>query len=268
MSPRQPAAEPNEELARLVRAWRKRLRADTIPGLGSAYPAVRGRRNVTIELVAMLTGYSGSWISALERGLPENYSDDFLGRVAHALRLSTAEKSLLFCLAAGHEPIEPESSVRNTPTIQRILDAQPWPAYVNDEAWDLIAFNKHLSAWFPWAESAEKNLMRWVFTYPEARIQLHHWETAWAPQMFAQMQFAQARQPDNKRLAAVIEEILDRCPEARRFKDEALTYAHPDGDHRALHLPSDPEKKRIEIVALAPLRGPHSRLMMLIPLDA
>ncbi|MFI7598206.1 helix-turn-helix transcriptional regulator [Actinoplanes sp. NPDC049681] len=267
-TPRRPTSEPNE-LARHVKAWRLRLKPeDAFPGLD--YHRTRRRRQASKELVATLTGCSVGWYSALERGLPQNYSDDFLNRVAYTLRLSPAEKSLLFFLATGHAlaAAADESTMRSTPTIRRILEAQPWPAYVSDEAWDLVAYNGEMRKWFPWVAGHENNIMRWVFTFPEARTQLHRWDTDWAPQMFAQMQFAQARAPDNKRLAAVIDEILELNPDARRFKEQPLTYPHPDGDCRSLHLPLHRKVQPIELVAFAPMRAPGSRVMMLIPIES
>jgi hypothetical protein len=258
-----------DELARLVRTWRLRLRPSDFPGLEAANPLVARRRHVSKETVAHFAACSVGWYSTLERGEPQNYSDDFLNRVAYTLRLDPAEKNMLFLLATGHALAitEHESRMRRTPTIQRIVDAQPWPAYVNDEAWDLVAYNKHMSDWFPWVAAHENNIMRWVFTYPDARTQLHQWETHWAPQMFAQMQFALAQQPENKRLAAVIDEILERQPDTRRFVEHPLTYPHPDGDHRSLHLPYHRKVQPIELVAFAPMRAPGSRVMMLMPLE-
>lgn len=268
MTRRQPAGEPNE-LARLMKQWRMRLKPDEIPGLRSASPHLANRRHATVELVATLSACSVGWYSTLERGEPQNYSDDLLNRVAYTLRLNPDEKSMLFFLATGHALTKTihESRMRRTPEIQRIVDAQPWPAYVNDEAWDLVAYNKHMSDWFPWVEGHENNIMRWVFTFPEARTQLHRWDTDWAPQMFAQMQFAQAQQPDNKRLAAVIDEILQVNEDARRFLAQPLVYPHPDGDRRALHLPLHRKVQDIKLAAFSPMRAPGSRLMMVIPVD-
>jgi hypothetical protein len=84
--------------------------------------------------------------------------------------------------------------------------------------------------------------------------------------MFAQMQFAQARQPENKRLAAVIDEILKVNPDARRFQQQPITYPHPDGDHRYLHLPLHKRLQPIELIAFAPMRAQASRFMMLVPI--
>jgi hypothetical protein len=269
MPSRQHAYEPNE-LARHVRAWRMRLNPEDIPGLSASYPSPRRRAYASKELVALLADSGVNWYSALERGDDENYSDDFLNRVAYALRLSPAEKSILFLLATGHAlvPTVHDSRLRNTPTIQRILDAQPWPAYANDEAWDLIGYNKHMARWFPWVEGHENNIMRWVFTFSEARTQLYRWDTDWAPQMFAQIRFAAAQLPKNKRLASLLDEILERNPNAKEFVDHPITYPHPDGDCRSLHLPLHSRVQPIELVAFEPMRAPGSRFMMLIPIAA
>ena len=264
-----PTPETTEELARLVRSWRERLNPDEIPGLHASAMRSRRRKRVSQEQAAALIGYSVGWLSSLERGDQQNYSVDFLDRVAYTLRLSPAEKTLLYLLATGHEPPVRvrESTMKATETLQRILDAQPWPAYTNDEAWDLVAYNQHMQDWFPWVAGHENNVMRWVFTYPEARQQLYRWDTDWGPQMLAQMRFAHARIPGNERLTEVITEILQINEDARRFWDESTTYIHPDGDNRSLYLPYHRKVQPIELIALEPMRAPGSRIMMLIPID-
>ena len=85
--------------------------------------------------------------------------------------------------------------------------------------------------------------------------------------MFAQMQFAKARSPENEKLAGLIDEILDLNPEARQFQDHPLTYTHPDGDRRAVNLPIHGRVQLIELNAFAPLRSPGGRIIMLVPID-
>ncbi|GGQ83879.1 helix-turn-helix transcriptional regulator [Couchioplanes azureus] len=258
--------EASDELARLVRSWRERLNPDEIPGLQVARS--RRRKRVSQEMAAALIGYSVGWLSSLERGERQNYSTDFLDRVAYTLRLSPEEKALLFLLATGHEPParQRSSSIESTAVVQRLLDAQPWPAYINDEAWDLVAYNHHMLTWFPWVAGHENNVMRWVFTYPEARQQLYRWETDWAPQMLAQMRYAHARAPGNTRLTEVLTEIL-KDKDAERIWSNPTAYVHPDGDHRSLYLPYHRKVQPIELIALEPLRAPGSRIMMLMPLE-
>lgn len=265
MKPHHPSSGPNE-LARLVKAWRHRLKLDDIPGLTTAHPQMRRRRYASQELVASLTGYSMNWYGMLERGERRNYSHDFLASVATVLRLSDTETTVLFALAKGQESIfEHASHIDDTEIFQRVVDVLPWPAYVCDGAWDIIAFNEHLRTWFPSIDEADTNVMRWAFTNPEAKIVLHEWATKWAPPMFAEMQYALALQPDNPRLTAIVEEILVCSPEARRFQEQAVAYRQPDGDRRALRLPQHDHLQAVEVLVLAPLRDKASRLSILVP---
>jgi transcriptional regulator with XRE-family HTH domain len=266
-----PNPNASEELAALIRSCRQRLNPDTIPGLDAHQNSARRprRRTVSQELVASLVGYSTAWYSSLERGEPKTYSADFLDRVVDILQMTSDERRLLFWLATGHEPTSPRlpSTVGTAPTFRRVLDAQPWPAYITDPAWDVLAYNSIAREWFPWVDGNETNVMRWVFTYPEARTQLHQWRTDWAPKMLGQLRAARARFPDNKRLEQVLTEILHSNRDARKIWDQPLTYLHPDGDQRALYLPHHRAATRIDIVGLEPMRAPGTRLMLLIPTD-
>jgi transcriptional regulator with XRE-family HTH domain len=262
------SANHAQELSRLVRSWRERIDPASIPGL------VRdGRRKHSLsqEDMARLIEVSSVWYGRLERGEPAGYSADFMNRAALALRLNDDERMLLYLYAVGHEPAPRgmRSNVVLTEPLERVVQTQPWPAYISDASWDVVTYNKHMLDWFPWVGSGlENNIMRWVFTYPDAREQLYRWDTDWAPLMLAQMRVANARQPDNMRLGQLIREILEVNPDARRlWEHESMVYVHPDGDRRKLHLPYHHEVIDIELIALAPLRAADVRLMMLMPLD-
>ena len=63
-----------------------------------------------------------------------------------------------------------------------------------------------------------------VFTYPEARRRLYNWDT---PLMLAQVPGARAHEPDNVRLANIIQEILSVNEDAHPLlsaQREKLTY--------------------------------------------
>jgi transcriptional regulator with XRE-family HTH domain len=261
-----PGTNPSAELARLLRTWRERLDPKAIPGLAASY-ARRKKSHVSQEDIARLIGVSSVWYGKLERGDRAQYSDDLLDRTAIALRLSANERMLLYLYSVGREPVSRElhSPAVVTPGLEQVVQRQSWPAYISDGAWDIITFNSTVRDWFPWIVY-ERNLMRWAFTYPEARHQLYDWENAWAPVMLAQMRFAIARQPENTRLAKLIEEILAVNDEARRLWEKKPTvYVHPDGDRRGVRLPNQEDVITVEIVALAPLRASEFRVVLLIP---
>ncbi|GAA4958667.1 helix-turn-helix domain-containing protein [Actinoplanes utahensis] len=261
---------PGEELGRLVRCWRERLDPDDLPGHLAPTARSRRRKRVSQEQAAALIGYSVGWISSLERGDRQNYSIDFLDRVAETLRLSSDEKTLLFLLAAGHEPpmAGRHPVMTATADVRRLLDAQPWPAYIVDDAWDLVAVNDHMREWFPWVAGPETNVMRWIFTAPEARRQLHRWETDWGPQMLAQLRFAHARTPGNERLTEVLAEILHGNADARRFWDHPTAHVRPDNARRSLCLPCHRRRiQPVQLVTLEPQRAPGNHLTILLPAE-
>lgn len=263
------------ELSRLVRAWRARLEPSRFPGL---LHGARARKTVSQSDVARIIGVTPTWYGKFERGEDGNYSEDFLDRAAHALRLSDDERTTVYLLAAGrrptlasrtaaHEAAEVPKPAETSPVLARLVHAQPWPSYILDETWNVITYNQHMREWFPWV-TAERNLMRWVFTYPEARDYLCRWETEWAPRMLGQMTAAAALRPGNAELAALIHEILGHSDFIRNlWHNEPHVHLHPDGDRRAVRVPPRRGVTQIEIVALEPLRASGARVMHLVPLD-
>jgi transcriptional regulator with XRE-family HTH domain len=257
-------ASPGGQLSRLVRGWRERLDPDVVPGLSASG---RRKRTVSQEDMGRLIDYSSHWYSRLERGDVGIYSDNFLDLTATALQLTSDERILLYLYAVGHEPSADRhpSPVRLTEPLRSLIEQQPYPTYLADEAWDIVLFNRHMADWFPWIATGT-NVMRWAFTDRRARIQLHDWDTVWAPMMLAEIMAANARNPANARLAQLIHEILDYSEFARNlWFTGPIVHLHPDGDRRRLALPIHDGIVEIEVVAMAPLRAPHLRMTMLLP---
>lgn len=253
------------ELRHLMRSWRLRLDPKSIPGL-----SVRGGRGrpVSQAEMAQLVGVSSLWYGRLERGEREpNYSEDFLDRVAAALRLDYNEHNVLFLLATGREPVPKvyASTPSISPAVQRVLDEMPFPAWCSDPAWDVVALNQATYEWLPHMRY-ERNVMRWVWCYPDAMVQLVDWQSVWSPRMLAQMRVANARWPQNERLKQIIAEALEVNDYAREAWDnEPMVQVHPDGDVRRLRVPFLEDPVEVELVALAPMRDPDLRLIMLVP---
>lgn len=260
--------DPSSELSRLLKAWRLRLDPNSIAGL---VRGPRAQKHLTHADIAQLTGMSAVWYGKLERGGSANYGNDLLDRVAYALRLNPQERRTLYLLAVGHEPatvLEGASSFLPSDALRRLIHAQPWPCYISDQAWQVVDYNEHMLKWFPWmGEGFEDNIMRWVFLDPAAKVQLHRWDTDWAPLMLAQMFHANAQRRDNMALANLIREILERSKEARQMWDrQPQVYVHPDGDQRYIYIPYRKGIQRIELVALEPMRAAGVRVMNLVPI--
>ncbi|WP_203843831.1 helix-turn-helix domain-containing protein, partial [Winogradskya humida] len=98
--------EPGDELARQVRMWRERLISDDAVETGSNRPG-RPQQPVSQEQIAHEIGYTVGWYRRLELGKQQNYSDDFLEKIATSLHLEGNERSLLFLLASGRKPPAP-----------------------------------------------------------------------------------------------------------------------------------------------------------------
>jgi transcriptional regulator with XRE-family HTH domain len=255
------------QLARYVRAWRLRLDPELLPGLRPDWTHSQRRRTVSQEEIARLVSCSTQWFARLERGYIKEHSDAFIHAVAQVLRLDVDEARMLRLLT-GKEPAAPTPGGTRTEDLQSVLMAQPWPAYIRDNAWNVAGYNDEMRALFPWVQDDDANVMRWVFTHPDARRRLHQWGTEWAPPMLAQLRAEQLRHPGDHRLVEIIRDILDASVEAQRLWEETLVKFHPDGDRRSICLPGQPEPHRVQIVALEPLRAPGTRLIILVPATA
>ncbi|GAA3030225.1 hypothetical protein GCM10020000_03590 [Streptomyces olivoverticillatus] len=139
-------------LAALLRAWRARVGRRM--GLGKPLPQVE---------VAAGIGMSERWYRDLERGAMPRLDARTLAALADALRLCPDERATLFLYAAGGEPFPAVSpdSVDLTP-LRRLLRLQPTqPAYLTDNAWNVLAHNEVMAEWFPWVRIPGANLVRW-----------------------------------------------------------------------------------------------------------
>src|SRR5271154_7531031 len=89
-------------LGEFVRAHRERMQ-----------PAAAGRRRTSglrREELAARAGISVTWCTWIEQGRPVQASPEALGRIAHALSLSRAERAYLFELAGRLDPEGPDGS--------------------------------------------------------------------------------------------------------------------------------------------------------------
>lgn len=217
--------------------------------------------------MARLVGVTSRWYGAFERGQDANYSDEFLQRAAHALRMSEAERKLMFYLV-GHEP--PEAGVARDeemgPGLLKIFEQMPWPVYVTDEAWNFLGHNSLFDTWFPW-NSYVPNVMHYIFTYPAAQQQFVDWERDWAAPNLAQIRMAHTRRPESEKLNTLIETLFERSSYARTHWNSPEVYEHPDGDRHTLYVPGRTDPVEIEIVAMSPMRSPQSRVIYLVPVE-
>ncbi len=136
------------------------------------------------EELASLADISVEYLTRLERGRDRHPSGQVLGALADALGLSPDERVHVHRMAkmsSGEvcaQSVPPPRSVR--PTVRALLDRlEPAPALVVDPQCDVLACTegfRRLAAPVGLLDSAEPNVVRFVFADPRARATFPDWE--------------------------------------------------------------------------------------------
>ena len=111
------------------------------------YGANRRVEGLRREEVAILAGISVEYYTKLERGSVGTVSDSVLDGLAHALQLDEAERDHLYRLIRTASTSSSRTARRTPtrkqvrPTLQRILDQMPMPAYLRNGRFDVLAAN-------------------------------------------------------------------------------------------------------------------------------
>jgi transcriptional regulator with XRE-family HTH domain len=127
------------EFGSAVRRWRDRVSPDSV----GIPPGTRRRaRGLRREELARLAGISVDYLTRLEQGRATSPSEQVVESLARALRLSDAERDILYRLAGRSAPGSGMISTRVAPSVQRLLDRFAGiPVVVYDAAWNLIVAN-------------------------------------------------------------------------------------------------------------------------------
>ena len=132
------------EFGQAIRRWRDRLAPETVGvRVGDRRRAAGLRR----EELAGLASISVDYLTRLEQGRATSPSSQVVEALARSLRLSDAERELLFRLAGLAAPGRDLVATRITPSVQRLLDRLAHtPVAVYDAAWNLIVANQPYDA--------------------------------------------------------------------------------------------------------------------------
>jgi transcriptional regulator with XRE-family HTH domain len=123
----------SKELGNFLRMHRERIQE----------VAVGGRRRtpgLRREEVAALCRVSTTWITWLEQGRQVNASPAVLGRLAHSLRLTAAERAYMFNLAGRRDPEEVDTGAADD-SVLRCVHVIDCAAYIMDQRWDVVSAN-------------------------------------------------------------------------------------------------------------------------------
>ncbi|GAA4674958.1 helix-turn-helix domain-containing protein [Frondihabitans cladoniiphilus] len=159
-----------EQLADFLRRRREALRPSDV-GLGDG--ARRRTPGLRREEVAQLAGMSVDYVGRLEQQRASQPSEQMLGAIARALRLTLDERDHPWRLAGHNPPAHRGSGEHVHPTLLRILDRLgDTPAQVVDDLGYGLAQNRLAKALFPDGEAfagLDRSLVHRWFLHPRGR---------------------------------------------------------------------------------------------------
>jgi transcriptional regulator with XRE-family HTH domain len=212
-----PGSQPRRRaaLAAFLRNRRERLSPQA-----AGLPSAGGRRRtpgLRREEVAQLAGVSVAWYTWLEQAREIHPSVEALDAIARALRLEPEDRAHAFALA-GREPPhdQPPPLPELAPaSVQAVLDALAFPAYVSDRAWNVIAWNALADQLFDHASRApaDRNSLCIAFGDPRFRAMVVNWPDE-ARHLVANFRRAHDEAPDDPAL----ERVLDRLRGFAEFR--------------------------------------------------
>jgi hypothetical protein len=229
----------------------------------------RGRKveGLTHEHMTRLLGWPEHKYGYVERGKLANIGPEVLAPIARILHLSDHEWEALVLYATGLPPafrLDPELGTSVPRPWERVLASSAEMAYVNDVAWDIVAYNTAFTRLFPRREVPE-NSMRWMLLHPYAReVTLAQWETAWLPLLVPQVRAAVAGNPHNRTLARLQADAKRDPLVAPYFEKPTAEYIQPRADGARPLYHDELGLGWVTLCAAGPFGVPGGRLMFVL----
>jgi transcriptional regulator with XRE-family HTH domain len=269
------------EFGATLRRWRDGVAPAKV---GVAEGRRRRATGLRREELAELAGISVDYLTRLEQGRATSPSAQVVEALTRALRLTDAERDLLFRLAGHITPGFDLVSSRITPGVQRLANT---PVAVYDATWTLITANAPYDALMGQTTSLrgiERNsIWRHLIGPGNRAVQTPE---EWADQqarLVADLRLTAARYPADQRLKRLIRELAALSPrfvelwagnfEPHQDQGRHKTIDHPDVGHitldcdtlvaaaddlRIMIFTAEPETEDAERLALATVLGTQS----------
>ena len=253
-------------LGAFVRARRESIAPET-PGRRRRTPGLRR------EELAARAGIGVTWVAWIEQGREVRASAETLARLADGLRLTRAERAYLFTLAGRHDPADPfaQPATEAPAAITALAGALPWPAYGLDPAWTVCCANAAARrlfvglfvGLFDGVEGRAPNLLRYIFTHPQARTLLPDWHGR-CQRVLAEFRRDYGRVLGDPRVNAVLAWLRENSAEFREgWEQQAVLaregglrhFAHPEDGPLAFtqHTLAEAERGDFRLVVLQPV---------------
>ncbi|MFE6822256.1 helix-turn-helix transcriptional regulator [Streptomyces sp. NPDC057690] len=224
------------ELGNFLRARRARVTpADVGLPEGAGLRRTPGLRR---EELATLAGVSIDYYTRLERGRETHPSASVVDALGSALLLDEPEirhlRELAACAARGgttqQTPHELDQPVE--PGLHLLLEAmRPYPAHIVNRTMDMVATNpgglRLLAGLGDWPEG-QRNIVRYVFLHPTARVLFEDWENQ-IRGCVARLRALAGVEPNAPDLTGLVDELLTKSPDFARLWERYDVQGHSHG---------------------------------------
>jgi Predicted transcriptional regulator with C-terminal CBS domains len=192
------------------------------------------------EDVAALAGVSVDYIARLEQGRIGIVSDQVLNAISDALQLDELERQHLRALVAPQQRRvvrQQPARLFARPSIRALIDQMPNPAMIQGPRMEILASNGSmrvlLTDWNA-MPAAERNIARWLFLSPEARVRYADWEAVAATTVASLRAAHDPRHPDEA-LERLVGELTLASPEFARYWADYRLFKHTHGTKKFFH---------------------------------
>jgi transcriptional regulator with XRE-family HTH domain len=217
-----------------VRQWRDRVAPEAVGVPVSGRRRASGLRR---EELAGLAGISVDYLTRLEQGRATSPSVQVVEALVRALRVSDAERDLLFRLAGHVAPGHDVVSSRISPSVQRILDRLAnTPVAVYDATWTLLVANAPYDALMgpttTWRGIERNGVWRNLIGPGTRAVQSAEERAAVQAGLVADLRVTASRYPADQRLKQLIRELSAQSPRFGELWEAGSPELHQDVGRR------------------------------------
>ncbi|MCI2423755.1 helix-turn-helix transcriptional regulator [Saccharopolyspora sp. K220] len=213
--------------------------------------------------VAILAGVSVDYYTKLEQGRVGKVSDEVLSAIGNALQLNDLEHQHFRTLVNNGNRRTGElraATIKARPGLVAMIHAlNPVPALIHGPRYEVLAANhtaKLLIDDFDAMPATERNLVRWTFLSPRARVVYPEWQVI-APQVAAALRHLAVDRAADPLLEQLVGELAIASPEFARYWADYQLYEHSYGAKRFFNETVGELTLHYETLALPSDHGQH-----------
>jgi transcriptional regulator with XRE-family HTH domain len=228
------------EFGRTVRHWRDHVKPTAV---GVSVGGRRRAAGLRREELAGLAGISVDYLTRLEQGRATSPSVQVVEALARALRVSDAERDLLFGLAGHATPGLEVVSSRITPSVQRLLDRLAnTPVAVYDATWTLVIANAPYDALMgqttSWRGIERNSIWRNLIGPGTRTVHTPEQQAEFETRLVADLRLTAARYPADQRLKRLTRDLATQSPRFVELWESGAPEPHQDyGRHKVIDHP-------------------------------